>query len=221
MNLLPEKLRVAQCSSEEAAFSFWIPPGRYELWGYGTDVRDRYLDLTLQSDNQDCDLQTVNLEPTISAQRYGKEPPEWHITAARGMSTEAKLRDFKGKWVILEFWASYCGPCTHQSLPALMEFHEKYARQGKVQILAFHKHNIKTFEELDAELEPIIREVWYGKTLPFPILLDATGQTIADFGISFYPTAVFIDPEGKVAKGLDLKELEARLEADRSKIIRP
>lgn len=215
LNLLPEKVRVAECSSEEAAFSLKMPPGHYQFWGYGTDVQDRYLDLTLQSDNPDVDLQTVNLEPTLLAQHYGKEPPEWHITAARGLNAETRLSDFKGKWIVLEFWASYCGPCIYQSLPALMEFHEKHAPRDEVQILAFHKHNIKTFEELEAELEPIIREVWHGKTLPFPILLDATRQTIANFGISYYPTAVFIDPEGKVAKGLDLKALEARLEAER------
>jgi len=35
---------------------------------------------------------------------YGKEPPAWNVTGARGVSRDVKLSDFKGKWVLLEFW---------------------------------------------------------------------------------------------------------------------
>lgn len=72
---------------------------------------------------------------------------------------------------------------------------------------------MKTFEELDEKLEPIIEARWDGKPLPFPILLDATGQTIRTFGISAYPTNVLLDPEGHVVPGDAEKRLEEELEA--------
>ena len=50
------------------------------------------------------DLGTTDLKPTIIAQHYGKAPPAWHVTDARGVDPEATLADFKGKWVLLEFW---------------------------------------------------------------------------------------------------------------------
>src|SRR2546427_2043 len=35
---------------------------------------------------------------------YGQKPPAWHVTDARGVSKEVQLSDFKGKWVVVDFW---------------------------------------------------------------------------------------------------------------------
>ncbi len=94
-----------------------------------------------------------------------------------------------------------------------MALYEKYATiQDKFEVLAFHDATVKTFEELDEKLEPIIKERWDGKALPFPILLDPTRATLKAFGISAYPTNILIDPEGKIVKGNAEKNLEKRLE---------
>ena len=83
-----------------------------------------------------------------------------------------------------------------------MKLYEKHeALRDKFEVLAFHDPRAKTFEELDEKLERIIEKRWDGKTLPFPILLDATGKTVKAFGIRGYPTNVLIDPEGRVVKG--------------------
>ena len=68
-------------------------------------------------------------------------------------------------------------------------------------IIAFHDAKVKNFEELDEKLEGIIEEHWGGRELPFPILLDATGQTLRDYGIRSFPTLLLIDPDGKLVKG--------------------
>ncbi|MFG0283307.1 MAG: peroxiredoxin family protein [Phycisphaerales bacterium JB039] len=90
-----------------------------------------------------------------------------------------------------------------------MELAEKYkSLEDRFEILAFHDASAKTLEELDEKLEPIIRDRWGGKELPFPILMDATGATIKGWGISAFPTVVLIDPDGNLVRGGGEKMLE-------------
>ncbi len=93
-----------QCSSQEAAFSFYLPPGTYKFWGYGTDIQDYQKEFTAEADKPDLDLKTIDMAATIIARHKGKAPPAWHVTDARGVKKEVKLSDFKGKWVFMEFW---------------------------------------------------------------------------------------------------------------------
>jgi hypothetical protein len=101
---LPPFVRVVQCSSNEAAFSFLLPPGQYKFWGYGRDVQNVNKELTLTADTPDVDLKTLDMEATIIARHVGKAPPAWKVTDARGAKPDVKLSDYKGKWVLVEFW---------------------------------------------------------------------------------------------------------------------
>jgi AhpC/TSA family len=97
-------------------------------------------------------------------------------------------------------------------LPALIEFYEKHADQrDDFEILAFHDGTVKSFAELDPKLEPLIKDPWKGKSLPFPILLDASGQTIKDWGVHAFPTTVLIDPDGHLVEGGGEEMLKDRL----------
>lgn len=83
--------------------------------------------------------------------------------------------------------------------------------RDQFEIIAFHDASAKTFEELDKQLVPIIRNTWRGRSLPFPILLDATGETIQRYGIRSFPTTILIDPEGKLVGEAGEDALEAKL----------
>jgi hypothetical protein len=96
--------RFLGCSSDEASFSFHLPPGEYQFWGYGTDIQDLKRKITLSADKPDYDMGTLDVPATIIARHKGKAPPAWHVTDARGVKKEVKISDFKGKWVLLEFW---------------------------------------------------------------------------------------------------------------------
>lgn len=96
--------RIAMCISEEASFSFQLPPGAYKFWAYGSDIQDLKKDITLKADQLDLDMGTIDLPATIIARHKGKAPPAWHVTDARGVKKDVRLSDFKGKWVLLEFW---------------------------------------------------------------------------------------------------------------------
>ncbi|HEY7429002.1 MAG TPA: hypothetical protein VH682_32525 [Gemmataceae bacterium] len=99
--------RFAFCISDEASFSFSLPPGTYKFWGYGTDIQNVKKDITLKADQTDIDLGTLDVPATIIARHKGKAPPAWHVTDARGVKKDVKLSDFKGKWVLLEFWGHW------------------------------------------------------------------------------------------------------------------
>lgn len=136
------------------------------------------------------------------AVKKGEAPPDIHITEARGLETTWKLADAKGKWVVIDFWAHWCKPCTGMSMPSWIKFAEEHkADKDRFLILAFHDPSIKSLAALDEQIKAkkFEEKSWGGKPLPFPILLDTTGQTIKSYGIGGFPTAIVIDPEGKVA----------------------
>jgi hypothetical protein len=60
-------------------------------------------------------------------------------------------------------------------------------------------------------LKPIVKTVWGGKELPFPVLLDNTSKTMESFGVEFFGAMVLIDPTGRLFQG-DESTLKAILE---------
>ena len=104
---LPGKVRFASYSSMEGLFSLNLPPGKYQLNAYGTDLMYRTIDLELDSAQRDHDLGRIEIELSTIAKHYGKAPPAWRVSDARGLPREAKLEDLKGKWVLVEFWGHW------------------------------------------------------------------------------------------------------------------
>jgi len=192
-------LRVASGRSLAATFAMKLPPGRYQLRGGGsyrhvTAARD----VTL-APGKAVDLGAIDLKLTPIARYFGKEPPAWHFTDARGVPKDVRPSDFKGKWVALDFWGFWCGPCVGRSLPHWMDFADDHAAdRDKFVILTIHDPQATDFAMLDEKLKPIIRRQWRGRSLPFPILLDTTGETVKDYGVDSWPTVVLLDPEGRV-----------------------
>ena len=101
-----------------------------------------------------------------------------------------------------------------------MEFHASHASdRGRFEILAFHDASAKSFEDLDPKLADLKKEAWNGQDLPFPILLDATGKTVAEFGIRMFPTTLLVDPEGNLVKGGREPMLAKRLSECRPAVV--
>jgi hypothetical protein len=94
----------AQDISKAAALEFVLPAGKYSLRTYGSDVDDLRQTVILTTDHPECDLGTLDLKVNTLAKLKGKVAPDLIITEARGVKPTVKLRDFKGKWVYLEFW---------------------------------------------------------------------------------------------------------------------
>ncbi|MGC8641027.1 MAG: redoxin domain-containing protein [Isosphaeraceae bacterium] len=230
--------RIGFCGSYRSRFAFAVPPGDYVLRASSDSPSARSIeDRTFTADRQDIDLGTLVLRPSLSIRErvdrskaagtwvnykdnLGKQPPHWHVTDAKGVPKNVWLSDFRGKWVLLYIWSPNCAPCLGKQLPELMKFYEAHrAHRDKFEIIAFccdFSESIKSISELEQHLKHVKKNVWGGKDLPFPVLLDNTFQTYERLGLegSGVSNLLLIDPEGKLIAG-DLRTLESKLRSDR------
>lgn len=102
--------------------------------------------------------------------------------------TEIRVSDFKGKVVIVSFWASWCGPCMKE-LPVLSGI-QKSATTEKLQVIAINY----------GESRQMFRKI--AKALPdtnMKLVSDINQKTGKKYGVEGIPHMVIIDAEGKVA----------------------
>lgn len=96
------------------------------------------------------------------------------------------LRQYRGKVVLLNFWATWCKPCTTE-MPAMQVCFDKLREKGFV-VLAINEL------EDDAKVREHIKQ--YGHT--FPVLMDRDNQVANQYGVYGLPVSVFIDEHGVV-----------------------
>ena len=100
---------------------------------------------------------------------------------------EVLLSDFVGKPIILNFWASWCGPCKHE-MPAFDEAYKKYGDQIEF-VMVNATDGQRETEEIAAAF---IDEQGYS----FPIYFDSDFDASMTYGVRGLPTTYFIDAEG-------------------------
>jgi len=96
------------------------------------------------------------------------------------------LSQYRGKVVLVNFWATWCKPCTTE-MPAMQASFDKFRDKGFV-VLAINEL------EDDARVREHIKQ--YGHT--FPVLMDRNNKVANQFGVFGLPVSVFIDQEGRV-----------------------
>jgi thiol-disulfide isomerase/thioredoxin len=110
----------------------------------------------------------------------------------------------RGKWVLIYFRGDWCAPCINEGLPKLARFYEQHQQnRDRFEIVAIHENGVAgkiTVEELKKKLASLEAQKW-GKALPFPVVLDRTGDVIRTWGISGYPTTALISPDGVLMRG--------------------
>ena len=99
---------------------------------------------------------------------------------------QQSLSQYRGKIVLLNFWATWCKPCTTE-MPAMQTTYDKLRDKGFV-VLAINEL------EDDARVREHIKQ--YGHT--FPVLMDHDNKVANQFGVVGLPVSVFIDQEGRV-----------------------
>lgn len=122
---------------------------------------------------------------------YQGEPlPDFTLTDMQGNSHT--LSDYRGKVVMVNFWATYCGPCIKE-MPSMQRLKEKLGDKPFA-ILAVDMAEEKA--DVNAFLNKHQIEV------NFPILLNPEGDVVENWMITAVPTTFVIDPEGKIRYAL-------------------
>jgi thiol-disulfide isomerase/thioredoxin len=114
---------------------------------------------------------------------------------------EVTLSQFRGKVVLVNFWATWCGPC-HIEIPWLMEFQEKYSGRG------FTVLGVAMDEEGKSAVAPFVATERFrldGKrqSINYPIVLGNDASADQFGGLVGFPTSVLISKDGHVIRRVD------------------
>ena len=111
------------------------------------------------------------------------------FTVTDGDGNEVKLSDFRGKGVVLNFWASWCGPCKSE-MPHFQEAFEEFRED--VQFLMVNMSD--AFGDSRADAQKVLEQNGY----TFPVFYDTKAECAYGYGISGIPVTVFIDADGNI-----------------------
>ena len=101
---------------------------------------------------------------------------------------DVSLADYKGKVVILNFWATWCPPCVRE-VPRLIRISETYKDQGVV-MLGINT----TFQDDVAKVQRFVNE----QGISYPVLLDPAATVSEEYRVRLMPTTFILDREGRI-----------------------
>lgn len=130
-----------------------------------------------------CVLSFAGVNPVNAASLKGQAP---NFTLKSLTGKNLKLSEMSGNVVLINFWASWCGPC-REEMPLLNDLHKKYEPLG--------------FTVLGVNVEEDAKNArGFLKNFPvdFPVLLDNKNQVSKQYNVIAMPTTVVVDRDGNV-----------------------
>ena len=133
------------------------------------------------------------------AEVQAEKVPDFTVYDSDGK--EVRLSDFEGKGVVLNFWASWCGPCKSE-MPDFQELYEQYGEDIHFVMVNMTDGGRETVESASK----FIQKEGY----TFPVYFDTEYDAATVYGVSTIPTTYFIDKNGcgaAMGRGMLSKEL--------------
>lgn len=137
-----------------------------------------------QTPDQLAVQQETDTAQTDAEENQKVKAPDFTVYDADG--NEVRLYDFIGKPIVLNFWASWCGPCQME----MPDFHEKYLELGEE--INFLMVNATAGRETLESAKAFIEENGY----TFPVFFDTKSDAGITYGANSLPTTFFIDADG-------------------------
>lgn len=187
-------------------FTGWMNQFTSYLSGVGTGIGEKTSTSQSQpTSNADSSSQSQPQSQQASSSSGSTSDEEYPTVAAPDFTlvdqygNTHKLSDYKGKVVLLNFWATWCGPC-RQEMPDLEQLYlDQGENSGDVVILgvAAPKSKDNPFNQEDKDIEGITQFLQDGG-YTYPVLMDTTGDVLNDYGIQAFPTTFMIDKDGNL-----------------------
>ena len=204
----PSGARFTYAGNKTGELVYLLPPGEYRCGVYGSLIGSVDLNFTVPKDQSTYEPPLIKVPPTNFLKLIKNKAPELDgVLGWKG--SPVKIADCKGKYVMLEFWGHWCGPCIG-SMPVLFDLHDKF--KDDLVVIGVHvdgEDDIDTAKKLDDKIKVSVEKAWKGRDLPFSSALisgkltDDTenrsrGKAAEQYGVRGYPTTILIDREGKV-----------------------
>ena len=125
---------------------------------------------------------------TPQMRMIGQGAPEFDLMKIDG--TPFKLKENRGKILIVDFWATWCGPCI-RSIPSLIEISKEYKEAGVELVLV-------NCEEPETRVRPFLERL---KSIP-TVVLDTDGTVSKQYNVAAIPQTVLIDRDGGIVEVL-------------------
>ncbi|NLW23087.1 MAG: TlpA family protein disulfide reductase [Tissierellia bacterium] len=135
---------------------------------------------TVEKSGNEVEEAEESVEGKVTDLAVGKEAPNFTLTNLEG--EEVSLEDFRGKIVLLNFWATWCVYCDAE-MPDLQKLHEE---NEDLVVLAVD------VQESKEEVEEYIKKGGYD----FPVVLDTKGEVAKTYLVTSFPRTYFIDKDG-------------------------
>ena len=178
----------------------------------------RRLSIELPSGNlyKFATFRLYTLDPELDIEKIFDEPAKASLPEIIGdqwiEQSPVKLSELRGKVVLLDFWAHWCGPC-QVTLPQLTRWHEKYKDKGLV-ILGLTKYYGHGGQKAMTPGEELVylREFKKRNRLPYGIVVDEKDVNGLNYGVNSIPMSFLIDRKGVlryISPGASDEEIES------------
>ena len=122
----------------------------------------------------------------LGIQEYSSPQDAKEFTLKDVTNKKVNLKDYRGKVVMLNFWATWCGPC-REEMPSMEKLYKQFKEKGFVIIAVASGEDINSVNKFIKQYN-----------LTFPALIDSEYKVTDNYKVWALPTTYFINPRGQI-----------------------